>query len=111
MVADTSALDWVANHLQLVGWPALIGITWKFKGAFDKYFRSIDEVKAKATTTAQTAEQIKRNLDTVQNNHLAHLAQDIKEVGVQYDKHTELLTSIDRGIAVLVDRSSSKRGK
>jgi len=111
MVADTSVLDWIANHLQLVGWPALLGITWKFKGAFDKYFNSVEEVRSKSATTAQVAEQIKRNLDTVQNNHLAHLAEDIKAVSTQYEKHTELLSSIDRGIAVLVDRSSSKRGK
>jgi hypothetical protein len=111
MVADTSALDWIANHLQLVGWPTLIAITWKFKGLFDRHFNSLADVKESSESAVQTARQIKQNLDIVQNNHLAHLAQDIKEVSNQYEKHNELLSSIDRGIAVLVDRSSSKRGK
>jgi hypothetical protein len=110
-VSAAVVVDWIANHLQLVGWPALVGITWKFKGLFDRHFNSLAEVKENAVSAVQTTKQIKQNLEVVQNNHLAHLADDIKQVGIQYEKHTELLTSIDRGIAVLVDRSSSKRGK
>jgi hypothetical protein len=109
--ANPSALEWAIDHLSLVGWPTLLAITWKFKGAFDKYLNGIAEVQKKTASTEQVTGEIKRNLEVVQNNHLAHLAEDIKGVGAQYEKHTELLTSIDRGIAILVDRSGSQRGK
>lgn len=103
--SSVSVLGWVADHLNLVGWPVLITFVWWFKGASDKYFSGIDEVKANTASTETVSQEIKRTLELVQNNHLAHLAQDIKEVGSFYEKHTELLTSIDKNIALLVDRS------
>jgi archaellum component FlaC len=111
MADPVTPLSWIVDHFNLIGWPALIGVTWKFKGAFDKYLSSVEEVKTKTSTAVQVAENIKSKLDVVQNNHLAHLADDIQGLSKQYERHTELLSSIDKGISVLVDRSSSKRGK
>jgi hypothetical protein len=104
-------LMWAIEHINLVGWPALIAITWKLKGAFDDFLSSLRTILAQTAATEKATAEIKSSLSTVQNNHLAHLADDIKEVSTQYDKHTELLTSIDKGIGLLVDRSTPKRGK
>jgi hypothetical protein len=29
MPADLSPFEWLSNHLQLVGWPTLIALSWK----------------------------------------------------------------------------------
>jgi len=99
---------WIADHLNLVGWPTLLAIVWKFKGAFDTYFNNLDEVRLKTREAADIGKQIRQDLTTVQTNHLAHLSQDLREMHEVYDRHTTLLTSIDRGIAVLVDRGKNK---
>jgi len=104
MADATLVAAWAADHLNLIGWPILLKICWKFKGAFDTYFNNLDDVRKKATAAADTGEELKRGLAVIQNNHLAHLTQDIREIHDIYDRHTTLLTSIDRGIAVLVDR-------
>lgn len=110
MVADSSTLiTWLADHANLVGWPVVCSFVWKFKGGFDKYLNAIEEVKTQTAETNKATAEVKQTVDTIQNNHLAHLASDIKDVASQYDKHTELLASIDKGISVLVDRSARKK--
>jgi len=99
---------WAADHLNLIGWPVLLTLCWKFKGAFDSYFNNIEEVRLKTREAADIGKKIQQELNTVQTNHLVHLSQDMKEIHDIYDRHTDLLTSIDRGIAVLVDRGKSK---
>jgi len=108
MADAANVVVWIADHLNLVGWPALITIVWKFKGAFDTYFNNLDEVRLKTREAADISRKIQQDLSNVQTNHLTHLSQDMKEMHDIYDRHTDLLTSIDRGIAVLVDRGKSK---
>jgi hypothetical protein len=115
MIVDdpVSPLTWLLDHANLVGWPSLLAITWKLKGAFDKYSSVIHQAKNNSDAAVKVAEEIKTNLSVVQNNHLAHLQADIQEMGKTYEKayekQIELLQSIDRGISVLVDRSSRKK--
>src|ERR1700690_4386885 len=33
-----SAMIWASDHLNLLGWPMLVGIVWKFKGNIDNFF-------------------------------------------------------------------------
>ena len=82
----------------------MIVIVWKLKGVIDKYSTDLGEAKAQATLASLASMKLQSTLETIQNNHLLHLSQDVKEIHDIYDRHTELLTSIDRGIAVLVDR-------
>ena len=102
----TSVLIWASEHLQIIGWPMLVGIVWKLKDAIDKYLGNVDEIKADTKATERMALEIHGAVNTIQNNHLAHLAQDIKSVDNHFEKHTEYLASIDKNIALLVDRSS-----
>ena len=99
---------WIADHLSLIGWPTLIGFVWKLKGSFDRYNSDMAEAREQAGLAAATTQKLQTSLDTIQNNHLLHLSQDVKEIHDVYERHTELLTSIDRGIAVLVDRGKTR---
>jgi hypothetical protein len=99
---------WVADHLSVLGWPTFIGFVWKLKGSFDRYNTDMSAAREAAASAASTTQKLQTTLDTIQNNHLLHLSQDVKEIHDIYDRHTELLTSIDRGIAVLVDRGKNR---
>ena len=99
---------WIADHLSVVGWPTLIALVWKFKGFSDRYSSDLSEAKTQAALANASAQKLQVTLETIQNNHLLHLSQDVKEIHDIYDRHTELLTSIDRGIAVLVDRGKTR---
>ena len=33
--AQLSPLEWALEHLQLIGWPLVVTLAWKLRGAFD----------------------------------------------------------------------------
>jgi hypothetical protein len=104
MVAPHPALDFVAQYIHILGWPALLGIAWAFRGRLDKFVHKFDGIDTRTKNTEDV-------LSVIQTNHLAHLAQDMTE---QKNKQGETLTalgaqtailaSIDKGIGILVDR-------
>ena len=52
MTSDTTTvLSWAADHLNLIGWPILLGIIWRVRGAIDSY---LVKQKASAETVAKT---------------------------------------------------------
>jgi hypothetical protein len=103
--------DWIAAHLGIIGWPALLGLVWKFRGAVDKFLADQKESTDKVAKVLETveeakehgsikAEEIKHGIDVLDANHLTHMERDMSE-------QTKLLISIDKNIAVLVDRARS----
>lgn len=98
-------LQWANNYIHLIGWPALIAIVWKARGLVAEF---LDGVRTDRKTLSET----KAGVDLIASNHLAHLATDMQtqikkqeETQEGVAKTVEILQSIDKGIAVLVDRS------
>lgn len=134
MLADPTFWQTINAHAPIVGWTVLTScallctrFAWKARGGFDdfitgqnadrdlarKTFEGVEAAKREALTQVQTAtahgeakaaeiraiaEQNQDKINLMNDNHLAHMELDIS-------KHTELLSSIDRNIAILVDRS------
>jgi hypothetical protein len=95
---------WIADHLSLLGWPALVGIIWKSRGRLDAFVNSWNAMDLRTQATADTTALIKKNVDVMSSNHLKHIEASLASMDLRHEKETELLTSIDKGIAVLVDR-------
>lgn len=63
-----------------------------------KFNEQWDGVVQRSNDTNDTVAKVKAATDTIASNHLAHLND-------KQDKVIEILTSVDRNIAVLVDRT------
>lgn len=90
--------EWVSSHLQLVGWPVLLGLVWTFRGVVEKWTQKWEMIDSRSKDTLSTVAAVKQQTDTIAGNHLAHIEDDM-------GKQTIILESIDRNIAILVDRS------
>jgi hypothetical protein len=105
MVAPHPALDLISEYIHIFGWPCLLGLIWALRGRIDKFVHKFDGIDKRTQDTANI-------VSLIQTNHLAHLAADMTEQKtkqgetlVALNDQTKVLTSIDRGIAILVDRN------
>lgn len=98
--------EFVAQHLPTVGWGIIISFfLWLWKTTL-KWMVGFEDAKRRAIA-------VEANVNLVATNHLAHIQDDMEEqtkqfkaIAKAYEKQTELLTSIDKNIALLVDRTS-----
>lgn len=134
MLADTGILSFIDSHVHIIGWSFLctaIGFctkyAWSVRGAFDKFMSDqaasnkniaetlakVDEAKTAALDAAfaakregeQKAAEILAIVNKLDTNHLAHMEKDLAALNSMQEKHLEILTSIDKGIAILCDRA------
>jgi archaellum component FlaC len=112
MVVDpATSLSWFFDHLHLAFWAAALAFVWRSSKSFNKYVETQEAIDARAEATEKMVLEVHGSVNTIRDNHLTHLAQDVKDVHATYEKQLQILQSIDKGISVLVDRSSNKRGK
>lgn len=113
MFVNLSPLEWASQHLQLVGWPALIVMAWRLRGGIEKIFKKWDSVDTKTTESLRGLVEVRAavsgtaaTLAVITSNHLSHIETGIVELNNRHDKSLETLNSIDKGISVLVDRKN-----
>lgn len=110
MVAPISTtlavLDYIANHIQVLGWTGLGIVAWKGRGYIDDFLSSVKLSDQRLLETRAIAVEVKAGVDAIQNNHLTHMEKDMSGLAEKQDTTIELLTSIDKGIAILADRGN-----
>lgn len=111
-MVNLSPLEWASQHLQLIGWPALLVIAWRVRGYFETVSKRWEKVEDKTTDSLLRLSEVKHavdrneaSLNTISGNHLAHIETGIVELNNRQDRSLEVLNSIDKGISVLVDRT------
>ena len=77
MVSSGSPFEWVAQHIQLVGWPALCIFAWQVA----RYFERITTLASKTIT----------QIDTMATNHFPHMEASLQNQDV-------LLHSVDASL-------------
>lgn len=97
ITSTTPHVDFVEKIVHIVGIPALIGGVVKFIRSHERSAKQLSEIEKRTRETEKTSAEVKAAVDTVANNHLAHLAVEVKE-------QTALLQSMDKNIAIIVDR-------
>ena len=70
-----------------------------------KKLDKIADINIKTDETAHLVAETKAAVDVIQTNHLVHLNQGIQDVAEASEEHTKILASIDKNIALLVDRT------
>jgi hypothetical protein len=102
--STVDVLSWGADHLSLIGWPVVIAIIWKFRGAIDAYVLSWKSASERIAATEKIAMVIQTDVDTMMTNHLKHIEEALAGEKDFHAKELETLISMDRNIAILVDR-------
>jgi Mg2+ and Co2+ transporter CorA len=91
-------LDDLRDVVHIVGIPGIIAaIIWMIRRN-DQSQRQLRDIDNNAKLSVTTVAEVKACVDTMQNNHMAHMQGDL-------NKQTEILTSIDKNIGILVDRN------
>jgi hypothetical protein len=97
--------EWASQHIHLIGWPVLVTLAWKARGAVENFLHQSKTIAAQTETNLKISQGLQTELQTIGSNHLSHIEKDISELNQKYDRSTELLQSIDKGIGILVDRN------
>lgn len=99
-------IEWIVDHLQVIGWPIAVGLIWRGRGVLDSFLTTWKVSAQKIAVTETTAAAIKLEVDTLTTNHFKHLEESMAALAVAQGDANKLLTSIDKGIAVLAARVS-----
>ena len=99
-----SPFQFVKDALPLIGWGIVIAF-------FVSLWRLSIKITSIGVDVKNRAEIVEQNVNTVMTNHLPHIqaateasAEKQDTLAEKQEKVIELLTSMDRNIAVLVDR-------
>jgi hypothetical protein len=97
MTTQPGIFEWVSNHLHVVGWGTiatffgrLIYLTYKHGGIFLNF--------------RERALAVETSVNKMAGNCMPSVQRATEATSEKLDKHTELLESIDKSLAVLVDR-------
>ena len=85
--SSPNPFEFITQHLQVIGWPALCFFAWKVS----KYFERI------TTQASKTIGQI----DTMATNHFPHMEESLK-------RQDEFLHSVDTSLKTLVQRTPDR---
>lgn len=98
-------LELIDQLIRMFGWPALLGtLVWVVR-KWDTGQRELKELGANTKLAVETVNVVKSEVETIKNNHLAHLQDGITQVAVSNDKAVAVLQNIDAGIKILIDRT------
>ena len=102
---DTPTIDLADKLIRMFGIPGIIGaIIWLVK-TFDRGTAKLDKITNDTAETRRISVETLGGVSTIQTNHLAHLADDMKKQAEKQDATVTVLTNIDKNIALLVDRT------
>lgn len=108
----TTALSWFFDHIHIAFWVAALGFIWRLSSVFNKHVVNQETVITQTAETKRMVMEVQGTVGTIKDNHLEHLASDVKEVGTAHARSIELLQSIDKNIAVMAaTMPSNKRSK
>ena len=93
IVGDKTALDVLQQLIQIFGIPGLLaGLIWGVR-AWTNGQNQLKQIDTNSKSAFETAAIIKLQVDNLQTNHMKHLTE-------QSEKQVELLTSIDKNLAI-----------
>lgn len=104
MFIPVDTLDVVEKLVHIFGVPGIIGvIVWLIR-TYDKGRADIGKIVRTTSDSQRMTMEVHGMVETIRTNHLAHLAEDMKALAEDYRDGNKILGSIDKGIAVLVER-------
>lgn len=104
MFVESTALQVVHDVVESIGIPAVCAtIAWAVR-TYDRGQQELKSIMKNSEATAAKVLVVDQKLDTIKDNHLAHLQAGIESVAETNTEAVKVLSNIDKGIAILVDR-------
>lgn len=98
-------LDLLDQIIRMLGWPTLLGgLGWAIR-KWDDGQRDFKELSENTRIAVAKVTTVETEVLAIKNNHLAHLQTGITSLSASNDKAVEVLQTISKDIAVLVDRT------
>lgn len=98
-------LELIDQLIRIFGWPTLLGVLVWVVRKWDTGQRELKELGENTKLAVETVTIVKGEVETIKNNHLAHLQDGITQVAASNDKAVVVLQNIDAGIKILIDRT------
>lgn len=99
-----TVFDFISANFHIIGWCGLGIAAWRLRGYIDKFLAGVETSDKRLMETRAIALSVKAGVDTIQTNHLSHMEDDMKTLASTQADTIQILTSIDKGIGILVDR-------
>lgn len=79
----TTTLDWVSNHLNLLGWPSLLWFAIRASWKSSRYISLLESRAANVETT----------IGTIRDNHLLHIQTGIDSLNAKIEAQTTAIVT------------------
>jgi hypothetical protein len=104
MADPIGSIDVVEKLVHIFGIPAIVGvIVWLIR-QYDATQRTFTALHENTKLAVARVAEVKSAVDVIQTNHLKHLEDSMISLAKSHADANSILVSIDKGIAVLVDR-------
>jgi hypothetical protein len=80
ITSASDVFDYVAGHLAIIGWPVLLGLIWKARGAIDAYFSDQKTASDKISKTLAAVDDAKATAVEEAKKATEHGAQKAQEL-------------------------------
>lgn len=90
-VTPLSPIDWMLQHLQLLGWPTVVFAIYKLTRFLDKVLSRLESAE--------------KNLDLLANNHFSHIEESLISIADTFERMEPSLSSMNTNIQILLDRA------
>ena len=100
-----SSLDSIDQLVRVLGWPTFLGIVAWAVRKWDKGQATLKDIHAQGKLAAENSEAALTEIGVLKTNHFPHLQEGIESVAASNTEAVKVLQSMDKNIAVLVDRT------
>jgi hypothetical protein len=105
----TDEINIVYQVIHIFGLPAILAaLVWGIR-VWDRGNASIREIHESTKANLAATTEVQTAVGILTTNHIAHVNDELKNLGTQGDKQIDALHSIDSGIKLLVDRGTRGR--
>ncbi len=95
--------QWVSDNIHMVGWGTIMALAiWVWRKSIEVTVGFKESQKASKTAVAQ--------IDQLATEHFPEMRTNLTALNTKTEKANEILSSIDKGIAVIVDRGHQYSG-
>ena len=110
MLQVATPLEWTSHWIANLGWPTLLGLAvlalWKGRGRMDAFLAAVKVSDTRLAETQATAAKVLSQVQTLQDNHMAHLEGKVDTMTSAQIESNRLLSNMDKALGILVDRSA-----
>jgi uncharacterized protein YpmB len=105
------AVELARDLIQIFGIPAIIAAVAWVAVTYEQGQAKLNDIHANSAQALTDVANVKQVVDVMQSNHLKHVQEGVEGLNKQGEKQIELLTSLDKNIAVMTAVNAVKKSR